>query len=158
MRYRKKPVVIEAYQTDKELDIETLEGTMHASVGDYIITGVRGEQYPCKPDIFEQTYEPADVPTASPWHRVEEELPESNDAVNVVWANRNPESYYAGIKDKPFVATAHYHKGKWYWFSATCKDFLDEYGRCEVDEVDKDIDILYWMPLPSPPVNKMFTK
>ena len=98
------------------------------------------------------------VPTFSPWHRVEDELPESNDAVNVVWANRNPESYYADIKDKPFVATAHYHKGKWYWFSATCKDFLDEYGRCEVDEVDKDIDILYWMPLPSPPVNKMFTK
>ena len=89
---------------------------------------------------------------------MEDELPESNDAVNVVWVNRNPEWYYADIKNKPFVATAHYHKGKWYWFSATCKDFLDEYGRCEVDEVDKDIDILYWMPLPSPPVNKMFTK
>lgn len=66
MKYRKKPVVIEAYQTDKELDIETLEGTMHASVGDYIITGVNGEQYPCKPDIFEQTYEPADAPTVVP--------------------------------------------------------------------------------------------
>ena len=99
-----------------------------------------------------------EIPAASPWHRVEDELPESNDAVNVVWVNRNPESYYAGIKGKPFVATAHYHKGKWYWFSSTCKDFLDEYGRCEVDEVDKDIDILYWMPLPSPPVNKLFTK
>lgn len=57
MRYRKKPVIIEAYQTDTELDIETLEGTMHASVGDYIITGVHGEQYPCKPDIFLETYE-----------------------------------------------------------------------------------------------------
>ena len=57
-KYRKKPVVIEAYQTDKELDIETLEGTMHANVGDWIITGVHGEQYPCKPDIFEKTYEP----------------------------------------------------------------------------------------------------
>ena len=98
------------------------------------------------------------VQLASPWHRSEEELPGSNDAVNVVWVNRNPESYYAGIKDKPFVATAHYHNGKWYWFSATCKDYLDEYGRCEVNEVDEDIDILYWMPLPSPPVNKMFTK
>ena len=97
-------------------------------------------------------------PTALPWHRVEDGLPESNDAVNVVWVNRNPESYYADIKDKPFVATAHCHNGKWYWFSATCKDYLDEYGRCEVDEVDEDIDILYWMPLPSPPVNKMFTK
>ena len=75
MKYRKKPVVIEAYQTDKELDIETLEGTMHASVGDYIITGVRGEKYPCKPDIFEQTYEPADA-SASPWHRVEDGLPD----------------------------------------------------------------------------------
>ena len=57
MKYRKKPVVIEAYQTDKPMDIETLEGTMHASQGDYIITGVNGEQYPCKPDIFEKTYE-----------------------------------------------------------------------------------------------------
>ncbi len=56
-KYRKKPVVIDAYQTDKELDIETLEGTMHASIGDWIITGVNGEQYPCKPDIFEKTYE-----------------------------------------------------------------------------------------------------
>lgn len=57
MKFRKKPVIVEAYQTDKEFDIETLEGRMHASVGDYIITGVNGEQYPCKPDIFEKTYE-----------------------------------------------------------------------------------------------------
>lgn len=56
-KYRKKPVIIEAYQTDKEMDIETLEGIMHANVGDYIITGVKGEKYPCKPDIFEATYE-----------------------------------------------------------------------------------------------------
>ena len=57
-KFRKKPIVIEAYQTKEEMDIETLEGVMHASVGDYIITGVNGEQYPCKPDIFEKTYEP----------------------------------------------------------------------------------------------------
>ena len=60
MKFRKKPVVIDAYQTDKELDIETLEGTMHANVGDWIITGVNGERYPCKPDIFEKTYEQID--------------------------------------------------------------------------------------------------
>lgn len=77
MKYRKKPVVIEAYQTDKELDIETLEGTMHASVGDYIITGVRGEKYPCKPDIFEQTYEPADAPAAPRWVRCDDAMPEN---------------------------------------------------------------------------------
>lgn len=57
MKYRKKPVVVEAYQTDKEMIIHTLEGDMKASVGDFIITGVNGEQYPCKPDIFEKTYE-----------------------------------------------------------------------------------------------------
>jgi hypothetical protein len=56
-KYRKKPVVIEAYQTDKEMIIHTLEGDHKANIGDYIITGVHGEQYPCKPDIFAETYE-----------------------------------------------------------------------------------------------------
>lgn len=76
-QYRKKPVVIEAIQwtgnnlneivmfTEKhnlqcgenELKIKTLEGNMIASLGDYIVKGVKGEFYPCKPDIFEQTYE-----------------------------------------------------------------------------------------------------
>lgn len=87
MKYRKKPVVIEAVQfTDDYADtiialqefmqsdlrvsyekpespvikIETLEGVMEASVGDFIIKGVNGEFYPCKPDIFEKTYEAAD--------------------------------------------------------------------------------------------------
>ena len=46
MKYRKKPVLVEAYQTKDPIDIETLEGTMHASSGDYIITGVNGEKYP----------------------------------------------------------------------------------------------------------------
>lgn len=82
MRFRKKPVEIEAVKFDgwnwaecyqfmsnevpafpqwlkeKELiEIETLEGTMIASRGDWIIKGVNGEFYPCKPDIFEKTYE-----------------------------------------------------------------------------------------------------
>lgn len=60
-KYRKKPVVIEAYQTDVEVKIPTLEGEMMASPGDWIITGVKGERYPCKPDIFEATYEPVDA-------------------------------------------------------------------------------------------------
>ena len=56
-KFRKKPVVISAYQTDKELKIQTLEGEMTANVGDWIIIGVNGEVYPCKPDIFAKTYE-----------------------------------------------------------------------------------------------------
>jgi len=76
-KFRKKPVIIEAVQWDgenfseieafttnvsvvgnKRLVIPTLEGIMEASEGDWIIKGVAGEFYPCKPDIFEQTYEP----------------------------------------------------------------------------------------------------
>lgn len=60
MRYRKRPVVIEAIRTDAPVTIETLEGVMTASPGDYIITGVKGERYPRKPDIFEATYEPVE--------------------------------------------------------------------------------------------------
>lgn len=80
MKYRKKPVVIEARQLEYSVEsrdsiakwcggiveehkfgvnIPTLEGTMYAQTGDYIIKGVNGEFYPCKPDIFEKTYEPA---------------------------------------------------------------------------------------------------
>ena len=57
MKYRKKPVIIEAYRTNEEKVIHTLEGDMKAFAGDYVITGVKGEQYPCKPDIFKKTYE-----------------------------------------------------------------------------------------------------
>jgi hypothetical protein len=72
--YRKKPVVIEARQLTSEnhlnvaawsnaiagsdcLHIDTLEGVMTAHLGDWIIRGVQGEYYPCKPDIFAATYE-----------------------------------------------------------------------------------------------------
>jgi len=59
VKFRKKPVVIEAYQHEGPgvLEIPTLEGVMTAQPGDWIITGVQCEQYPCKPDIFEATYE-----------------------------------------------------------------------------------------------------
>jgi len=79
-KYRKKPMVVEAYQfnpaekadyihilsfsdaghgIDNRWGIETLEGIMEVKVGDWIVTGVEGERYPVKPRIFEVTYEPA---------------------------------------------------------------------------------------------------
>lgn len=88
MKYRKKPVIIDAFHwtggsdqgedpdwiiksimdgdawfenensPDVKFMIRTLEGVMEASVGDYIIRGIKGEIYPCKPDIFLATYEP----------------------------------------------------------------------------------------------------
>lgn len=60
-KFVKKPIVIEAYQTDKEMIVQTLEGPLRATPGDWIITGIRGEQYPCKPDVFERTYTPVDA-------------------------------------------------------------------------------------------------
>jgi|TARA_Y100001951_G_scaffold85473_1_gene75428 hypothetical protein len=56
-KYRKKPVIINAEKIIKPLYIHTLEGIMEGRVGDYLITGVYGEQYPCRGDIFEETYE-----------------------------------------------------------------------------------------------------
>lgn len=56
-QYRKLPVIIKARITDREEFIETLEGTMKANAGDYIICGLSGELYPCKPDIFKKSYE-----------------------------------------------------------------------------------------------------
>lgn len=79
-KFRKKPVVIEAWCNDGTmmpdwvanacnggdkiagsgpLFIPTLEGVMEAKPGDWIIRGVKGEVYPCKPDIFTATYDPA---------------------------------------------------------------------------------------------------
>ena len=77
MKYRKKPVVIDAWpwpeippEAVDDVDdmgglityhmVSTLEGNMKRNKGDWLIQGVRGEFYPCKPDIFAQTYEEAD--------------------------------------------------------------------------------------------------
>lgn len=58
-KFRKKPVVVSAHRLiGKSKEIYTLEGTMIASDGDWIITGVNGEVYPCKDEIFRKTYEP----------------------------------------------------------------------------------------------------
>ena len=55
--YRKKPIVISAVRLNQEVEIKTLEGVMTGKVGDYLIVGISGEVYPCKPDIFRKTYE-----------------------------------------------------------------------------------------------------
>lgn len=82
------------------------------------------------------------------WIPVSERLPENTEPVNITWVNRKPEPYYADIKDKPFTATGHYCNGKWWWYSAICQDYLDEYGECKMDEMDGDIEVIAWMPLP----------
>ena len=98
--YRKKPVTVEAIQWTGEnhaemcefidpemfeiiprvgLVIHTLEGNHHASPGDYIIKGVNGEFYPCKPDIFAKTYETPTLTPPNEWISVEDEIPSDDD-------------------------------------------------------------------------------
>ena len=60
--YRKKPIVIKALKMHETFEVNTLEGVMKGNTGDYLIQGVKGEFYPCKPDIFEASYEPAEEP------------------------------------------------------------------------------------------------
>lgn len=55
-RYIKKPIPIEAEQINDYFVVDTLEGEMMGHPGDYLVTGVEGEQYPCKKEIFESTY------------------------------------------------------------------------------------------------------
>jgi hypothetical protein len=57
--YRKLPVVIQAVKMNEDFIVETLEGKMEGKSGDYLIRGVKGELYPCRKDIFEETYEGA---------------------------------------------------------------------------------------------------
>lgn len=130
MKYKKKPVVVEAFQYDgdlkgadgkyyvpdwaaeayekgimyydlTELFINTLEGTHHVSVGDYIIQGVKGELYPCKQDIFVKTYDVliGDKPETNSISRVLEKLHEiADNGSDMILAADEPE-YYDGYED-----------------------------------------------------------
>jgi len=58
--FRKKPVVIEAVRVTRRMTVETLEGILEVEPGAWLITGIKGEQYPCADDVFRATYEPVD--------------------------------------------------------------------------------------------------
>ena len=130
MKYKKKPVVVEAFQYDgdlkgadgkyyvpdwaaeayekgimyydlTELFINTLEGTHHVSVGDYIIQGLKGELYPCKPDIFVKTYDvlTGDKPETNSISRVLEMLHEIADNGSDMILVEDESEYYDGYED-----------------------------------------------------------
>ena len=145
--YRKKPVTVEAVQWTGEnhaemcefidpevfeiiprvgLVIHTLEGDHHASPGDYIIKGVNGEFYPCKPDIFAKTYESATLTPPNEWARVEERLPENHAQVLMWSAKWN------------IAEAGSYYNGRFWVYS--------EIGDAYIAD-----DITHWMLLPAPP-------
>lgn len=119
MEFRKKPVVIEAWEFTRKalkdidswvrkyhddiklvsqyggdvlyIEIRTLEGTMRAELGDYIIKGVQGEFYPCKPDIFEATYERVDQMATKDLSYFVKREHKNTDKVNKRIANKSKE-------------------------------------------------------------------
>ena len=152
-KYRKKPVVVEAVQwTGKNhvemcefidwevleirpkegLIIHTLEGDHHASPGDYIIKGVNGEFYPCKPDIFSKTYESeADTPQLQ-WISVEDRLPEDEAPVL---------AYYGFFRDNDVLGVC---------FFGTLTFFVFDKNPHWQHE-STGLFVTHWMPLPEPP-------
>lgn len=128
MKYRKKPIIVEAIQYtddnllevmkfcgegktlfDYYLYIVTLEGNMRVNIGDYVIKGVRGEFYPCKPDIFEETYEAINtnddhikVEPKRPFFKTYYEEPtlENTEDGDMVWYK---DDLYVRYKDDIFI-------------------------------------------------------
>lgn len=157
--YRKKPVTVEAVQWTGEnhaemcefidpevfkiiprvgLVIHTLEGDHHASPGDYIIKGVNGEFYPCKPDIFAKTYESVTLTPPNEWVSVEERLPEPNSG--------------------PYWVAKKKSSGEWQMRMALFCDYgyaMPVDAKTDVTWRDWDytkiVNVSHWMPLPKPP-------
>ena len=190
--YRKKPVVVEAVQWTGEnhaemcefidpevfeiiprvgLVIHTLEGDHHASPGDYIIKGVNGEFYPCKPDIFAKTYESAALTPPNEWVSVEERLPESQTPVLAVLQSKTFSKYitisvlaHIGYHEvnteddfgwREYEGETEYDEKKdcfwvhpcWYEVNA-----VDDNPNWEVDDV---YEVTHWMPLPESPKEEL---
>ena len=127
MKYRKKPVLVEAVQwfpgahiegvtevaemgagaPESHGEIETLEGKMIVSCGDWVITGVMGEKYPCKPDIFAKTYELAECKEKeiNSIHDIDLNLPEGKLSLSLVTMCNNTERFQ-GKTDREIIAHA----------------------------------------------------
>ena len=85
------------------------------------------------------------------WIPCNKQMPDELETVNVTWVNHLAPPYYKHIEGVPFVDSAVYYRGNWYWWDATVIDVLAEYGEdCNAEQIDKDIEILAWMPLPEP--------
>ena len=162
MKYRKKPVVIEAIQINESTDlknnflkkffedgvifenidpvnrgiyIKTLEGDLKVSKGDYIIKGVKDEIYPCKPDIFKMTYEKVENSEGTWESRLAVETKELSEKVNKLHTYMATDGFYKlPREDKDLL----------YAQETAMMQYLQVLGkRCELHRIDlseKEID------------------
>lgn len=175
-QFRKKPVVIEAVQyqgggnfadpllpswiwealesgvvfnRQGDLIIKTLEGEHLASPGDWIIRGVKGELYPCKPDIFAATYEPAAAPAplASPaaqeWQPIETA---PKDGTEILLTNGKTVAEGQWCDEEPYIREYRDADGRWIdqQESDGFEGWMDWSGGMKPDPT-------HWMPLPPAP-------
>lgn len=183
-KYVKKPVQIEAIQwtgdnydeiskfTESELktitltnkftgkievatlEIETLEGTMSASVGDYIIKGIQGEFYPCKPDIFEATYTSGGVGSTSDGYHTFDELYHHRMILFATicnltdpkktwksWKHHDGTMYddyfIVGVETDKGQYSYHYHKDNWNYFETKEVEFAPEWDGHTPSDIDR---------------------
>ena len=163
--YRKKPVVVEAVQWTGEnhaemcefidpeafeiiprigLVIHTLEGDHHASPGDYIIKGVNGEFYPCKPDIFAKTYESSTLTPPNEWVSVEERKPKYNIREDGELVSSKILCYCETDKTVHLAVSRKFYTARKGEIVHPVFRYYDEWG----DEIE---DVSHWMLLPAPP-------
>ena len=90
------------------------------------------------------------LPPVQRWIPVSEQLPDELAEVNITWINTDPPSYYEFVKNKPMTGSAVYYKGRWYWYSAVCADYLKEYGFSPNDSMDDAIKVIAWAEFPEP--------
>lgn len=186
-KYRKKPVEIEAFQydgdfmnkdgyyyvpdwavcanaegvlyfEDGELFIKTLEGIHHASVGDYIIRGVKGELYPCKPDIFEMTYETGEIGEISDGYHTFNELYYHRMILFSVICNSNSQKswkswkhhdgtmyddyFIVGIDTQEGQYSYHYHKSEWDYFNVEELEFAPEWDGRKPKDITRLLSLI----------------
>lgn len=138
-------IICDAWEECKSTDCQSECKDNQVLPCDHILFACTALKYSRK--IYEAGYAPAK------WIDVKDRLPEESTStpVNIVWMNTNPDTYYENIKNKPFIGTAYYFNGKWWWFSNVCEDYLREYSKSDIDFIEDGIVVTHWMPIPKPP-------
>lgn len=177
MKFRKRPVEVEAVQYlnsadihefcgdkvrepvgETYLEIDTLEGVMRANLGDYIIKGVEGEFYPCKPDIFEKTYITGSMGQVSDGYHTFDELyyhrmilfaTICNQNYDIAWKSWKhhdgtmyDDYFIVGVETSKGQYSYHYHKDYWDIFKCCEHITAPEWDGHQPSDIDRLLTLI----------------